>query len=308
MIRTTVVATALACALAFALRPDASAQRGGPPQPPQPARALAPIDLSGYYVSVVTEDWRWRMVTPQKGDYLSVPISAEGRRVADTWDITKDDAAGNQCKAFGIGGLIRQPGRMHVTWQDDNTLKIDFDAGTQTRMLHFDKAAAATGQRTWQGFSSAQWEGPVARGPVRGRGDNNDARLISSEEARRRGTGTGFGNVPGGGGQGLRGGPPLKGPSLDSAIIKTTTTNFREGYLRKNGVPYSENAQITEYFQWLPPLPTGDVWLIVTTAVEDSKYLTQPFYTSTNFRREADGSKWSPSACKTDPPGTPTRK
>jgi hypothetical protein len=309
MVRTTAAAS-LSCAIAFLLRPDASAQRrGGPPQPPAAARTVAPIDPTGYWVSVVTEDWRWRMVTPQKGDYLSVPINAEGRRVADTWDIAKDDAAGNQCKAFGIGGIVRQPGRIHITWQDDNTLKLDFDAGTQTRLLHFDKTATASGPRSLQGFSTAEWEGSVGRGAAaRGRGDNNDARLISAEEARRRGTGTGFGNVPGGGGQGLRGGPPLKFATLDSGIIKTVTTNFREGYLRKNGVPYSENAQITEYFQWLPPHPNGDVWLIVTTAVEDPRYLAQPFYTSTNFKREADGSKWNPSACKTDPPGTPTRK
>ena len=305
---TAIVTVALACAIGLWSRPDALAQRGGPPPPPQPARAVAPIDPTGYWVSVVTEDWRWRMVTPQKGDYLSVPINAEGRRVANTWDIAKDDAVGNQCKAFGVGGIVRQPGRVHITWQDDNTLKVDFDAGTQTRLFHFDKAAAASGPRTWQGYSAAAWEGAVGRGPARGRGDNNDARLISAEEARRRGTGTGFGNVPGGGGQGLRGGPPLKTGTVDAGAVKIVTTNFREGYLRKNGVPYSENAQITEYFQWLPPHPSGDVWLIVTTAVEDPTYLGQPFYTSTNFKREPDGSKWSPTPCKTDPPGTPTRK
>jgi hypothetical protein len=307
---TVVAAAALSCAVAILSRPEASAQRrGGPPPVPQPARTVAPIDPTGYWVSVVTEDWRWRMVTPLKGDYVSVPINADGRRVADTWDIAKDDAAGNQCKAFGVAGLTRQPGRLHVTWQDDNTLKVDFDAGTQTRLLHFDKSAAPPdGPRTWQGYSVAEWEGRTAPDPSRGRGNINDARLISPEEARRRGTGTGFGSVPGGGGQGLRGGPPLKTAGVDSGAVKVVTTNFREGYLRKNGVPYSEDAQITEYFQWLPPHPSGDRWLIVTTAVDDPKYLAQPFYTSTNFKRESDGSKWNPTPCKTDPPGQPTRK
>jgi hypothetical protein len=280
-------------------------QRGGrgPAGPPPPPKSVAPVDVTGYWVSVVTEDWRWRMITPRKGDYTSLPINAEGRRVADAWDIAKDDAAGNQCKAFGVGGIVRQPGRIHVTWQDDNTLKMEFDAGTQTRLLSFDKSKSASGEKTWQGYSVAEWEGPVNRGGTRGAGDGRtDARLLTAQEAQRAGGGTGFGNVPGGGGAGLRGGPPMRTASLDSGIIKVTNSNFREGYLRKNGVPYSENAQITEYYQWYPPHPNGDRWLVVTTVVEDPKYLTQPFYTSTNFKREATAAKWNPTACRTDPP------
>ena len=99
------------------------------------------FDPTGYWVPLITEDWRFRMVTPPKGDYASVPLTAEGRRVADTWDLAKDDAAGNQCKAFGVGGILRQPGRLHITWENDNTLKMEFDAGQQTRLLHFDKVS-----------------------------------------------------------------------------------------------------------------------------------------------------------------------
>jgi hypothetical protein len=268
-------------------------RRGGPPAPPAPPRTVAPIDVTGYWVSVVTEDWRWRMVTPKKGDYTSVPINGEGRRVADAWDIGKDEASGNQCKAFGLAGIIRQPGRMHITWQDAATLKVEFDAGTQTRLFHFEASdAKPAGEKTWQGFSTARWDGPVAR---QGAGTGPEAQFGIAG-------GTGFGSVPGGGGQGLRGMPPPRRGDLDSAVIRVDSSQFREGYLRKNGVPYSENAHIEEYFQWLPPHPSGDRWLIVTTIVEDPKYLTQPFYTSTNFKREADGAKWSPTACKTDPP------
>jgi hypothetical protein len=276
--------------------PDAAAQRGrgASPQPPQSPRSLAPIDVTGYWVSVVTEDWRWRMVTPQKGDVTSVPLNAEGRRVAGLWDLANDDAAGNQCKAYGVGGIMRQPGRLHITWLDDNTLKLDVDAGTQTRILSFDKTKQASGEKTWQGYSSAAWEGPVRRP---GRGDGPEAQFGI-------GGGTGFGDVPGGGGQGLRGMPAPRRGALDSAVIKVETTNFREGYLRKNGVPYSETAIISEYFQWLPPHPNGDDWLVVTTAVDDPKYLQQPFYTSTNFKREPNGSKWNPTPCKTDPPAS----
>src|SRR5882724_4818569 len=116
-----------------------AAAPGQPAAPPAPItpRTAAPIDITGYWVALITEDWRWRMLTPAKGDYASVPINDEGRRVADSWNLSKDDAAGLSCKPYGIGNIMRMPGRMHITWQDDNTLKAEFDAGTQTRLLHF---------------------------------------------------------------------------------------------------------------------------------------------------------------------------
>ena len=136
------------------------------------AKTAAPIDITGYWVAVITEDWRWRMLTPPKGDYASVPINNEGRRVADGWDLAKDEAAGLQCKPYGVGNIMRMPGRMHITWQDDTTLKVDFDAGTQTRLLHFGPSTgsgpsraesrdgqkpAAPGPPSWQGYSHAEW-------------------------------------------------------------------------------------------------------------------------------------------------------
>jgi hypothetical protein len=198
----------------------------------------APIDVTGYWVSVVTEDWRWRMLTPPKGDYASVPLNMEGRRVADTW--TSSSASTDGCKAYGAAALSRMPGRLHITWDNDTTLKIEADAGTQTRLLHFDKSLKPPAERSWQGHSVAEWE--------------------------RAGS------------------------------LKAVTTNLRAGYLRKNGVPYSEDAVVTEYFDRFAASPSE--WLTVITVVEDPKYLTQPFVTSTHFKREADGSQWMPSRCE----------
>src|SRR5262245_34443486 len=101
-------------AIAALSRIEAAQQRGAP-QPPRPARELAPIELTGYWVSVVSEDWRHRMATPRKGDYESLPLNPEGRRVADTWDLAKDNAASLQCKAYGVGSIMRQPGRLNIT-------------------------------------------------------------------------------------------------------------------------------------------------------------------------------------------------
>jgi len=263
----------------------AAAQRGG--QAPQNARAAARIDLTGYWVSVVSEDWRHRMATPRKGDYESIQplLTAEARRAADAWDMEKDNAAGLQCKAFGVGGIMRQPGRLHITWQDDSTLKIEFDAGTQTRLLNFDKSKRPPAEKTWQGFSVAEWEGPTGGGrgaPARAQIGNNQGPV-----------------APGGGGRGQRGGPAPPASISQGGSLKVVTTQFREGYLRKNGVPYSENATITEYFDRLPATPNGDTWLHVVTIVEDPRYLNQPFLTSTDFKLEPNGSKWNPTACRT---------
>ena len=234
--------------------------RGGPPPTGQ---AGARIDLTGYWVSIVTEDWLWRMITPPKGDLASIPLNPAGIKAANEWDLASDNAKGEQCKAFGAAGVMRIPGRLHITWQDANTLKIETDAGSQTRLFHFNGTAPQPTRRSLQGLSVAAWE-------TSGVG----------------GGGGGFGSFAAGAGGGL----------------KVVTTQLTPGYLRKNGVPYSQNAVVTEYFDRHSDF--GAEWFTVTTIVEDPQYLTQPFITSTHFRKEPDGSKWSAMACHTDPPRT----
>jgi hypothetical protein len=204
------------------------------------AKAFAPIDITGYWVAFVTEDWRFRMITPRKGDYQPVPMTDLARKVADAWDPAADEASGNQCKAYGAAAIMRLAARFHITWQDDNTLRVESDYGMQTRLLHFNALPSQLGERTWQGYSSAQWERP--------------------------------------------------------ASLKVATTNLRAGYLRKNGVPYSENAAVTEYFD-IAPIPSGGQVLLVTAIVDDPQNLRQPFTTSSQFKKEADGSKWDPQRC-----------
>ncbi len=239
---------------------------------PGTARGLSPIDLTGNWVSIVTEDWRFRMVTPSKGDYASVPLNGAARAIADKWDPAADEAAGNACKSYGAGNIMRTPGRLHIAWQDDSTLKIETDAGQQTRLLHF--TGTPGGDPSWQGYSQASWE--VAGGGGGGRG-------------------AGGGGGGGGGGRGAAAaGPP---PAPRGGSLKVVTTRLKEGYLRKNGVPYSENAVVTEYFDRHSE-SNGDEWFTVTTIVDDPKYLAQTFITSTHFKREPDASKWYPSPCK----------
>jgi len=280
--RATTTLLAIAVGLAASL---AAAQRG---PAPTSARQAAPVDLTGYWVAVVSEDWRHRMATPRKGDYESVPLNGAGRRAADGWDLDADNAAGLQCRAFGVGGIMRQPGRLHISWDDDDTLRIDFDAGSQSRLLHFDASAPAPAETSWQGHSLAVWRRP----PGGGRGRGGGAGAVGSEGAI----------AAGGGGRGQRGGPPPSASIYDGGSLEVTTTGFRAGYLRKNGVPYSEEAAITEYFYRLPAQPNGDVWLLVVTAIDDPTYLSQPFYTSTHFRLEPDGDGFDPSPCRTAPP------
>jgi hypothetical protein len=247
----------LVCLLAMSAG-VASAQRGRGAAPVQggTAKAAAPIDLTGNWVSIVSEDWLQRMLMPPRGDYAGVPLTLQGRTVANQWEPAS--MATDGCKAFGAPALMRIPGRLQISWESDTTLKIDTDAGLQTRRLHFDTPKTPVADRTWQGYSQAEWEALIQRG------------------------GQGGGLVPP---------PPRAGGAL-----KVTTTKLRAGYLRKNGVPYSEDAVLTEYFDRLTE--DGVEWLIVETIVSDPKYLTQDFVTSTHFRREPDASKWMPAPCE----------
>jgi hypothetical protein len=168
-------AFAVFAALAFLEAQELPSQRPLP-GPPQTAREQAPIDLTGYWISVVTQDWRWRMLTPRKGDFPGIPLNAAGRKIAEAWDPAVDQAAGNQCKAYGAPGIMRIPGRLHITWEDPSTLRLDADAGTQTRLFHFGASKPRTGEPEWQGDSTAEWDlirplrPPHPRGPVQGGG------------------------------------------------------------------------------------------------------------------------------------------
>ena len=243
------IRTSTVVVLAVLMLPHAAlAQRGrgaGPAAPSTP-RAAAVVDLTGYWVSVVTEDWRYRMVTPAKGDYQGVPLTPAARKAADSWDPAKEAASGEPCKAYGAPALLRVPGRLNITWQDDTTLKLETDAGQQTRLFHFGNWKSPGGPKTLQGDSVAEWEG---------------------------------------GGRGATDGS-----------MKVTTTNLKAGFLRKNGVPYSENAVVTEYYEVVTQ-PDGSPLLVVTISTTDPENLRTPFVISSQFKKEANNAKWKPSPC-----------
>jgi hypothetical protein len=230
--------------------PNSTAARAAPPQATQ-GKAAAPFDMTGYWVSVVTEDWMYRMVTPPKGDVTSLPMNPEGRKVTNEWNPAEDGS----CKAYGAAALMRMPTRLRISWESDDVLKVETDAGQQTRRFMFNKPAPAGNARSLQGFSAALWQLPL-RSP-------------------------------------LRGDPPPTG----GAALQVVTTDLVAGWLRRNGVPYSADAKVTEFYDQFK-LENGEEWLAVTTLVDDPMYLAQQYVTSTHFRRERDGSKWAPEPCK----------
>ena len=254
------------------------AQRGRGAAGPANAKAGAPVDLTGYWTPIVTEDWRYRMITPAKGDHPSQPLNAAGVRFADAWDPAKDEAAGEQCRAYGAGGVMRMPGRLHVTWQDDNnTLKVDAEAGTQTRLFRFLGGPAqqllAFGAPEIQGVTAAQIA-PSLQG----------LSLAVWEYA-------GGGRGPRGGGDGA---PAAK---LNVGSLKVVTTHMKLGYMQKNGVPYSANTVMTEYFNRTFE-PNGDSYLLLTTVYEDPIYLNGRYVRSTHYKRLPDSNTtWEPEAC-----------
>jgi hypothetical protein len=225
------------------------AQRGAP----APESALEPtVDLTGYWVSLISDEWRYRMLTPPKGNVDYVPVNGEGRRVAQSWDPARDEAAGEACRGYGAGGIMRLPSRLHITWDDQNTQRIDIDTGTQTRRLHFRQARVPDAEPlSWQGYSRAEWELPGGRG------------------------------VPG---------------PQHSGQLKVVTTRMRPGYLRKNGVPYGEQATLTEYFVILKD-DDGTEYLAVTTMLEDPQYLAQTWIRTSQFRKQATSAGWKPTPC-----------
>lgn len=220
-------------------------------------KASALVDMTGYWVSIVDEDWLYRMMTPAKGDRASVPLNVEGERVTDAWDPQKDKANGDECKAYGAGNIMRIPERLHISWANDNTLQMEIDAGMQKRLFHFDGPKWQGGKLQRQGDSVAAWEKQIQR----------------------------------------RAGNPFGGPEPGKGgKLRVVTMHMQPGYLQKNGIPYSENAVLTEYYTVVTAY--GNTYLVLTSVVTDPEYLTSPYVLSSQFKHEADGSKWDPSPCR----------
>ena len=252
-------------AIGLAMSGALQAQRGNA-QPPASSRAAAPIDLTGTWVSIVTQDWRWRMVPPPKGDYRGIPMTPEAYKVAAAWDPARDEAAGEQCRSYGAPALMSVPGRVRVSWQDDQTLKVETDAGTQTRLLRFgNQPASPRAARSWQGDSVAEWQVPPGNVP------------LNLRPADRT--------------------PGVPAPAIaKGGSLKVVTTNLRPGYLRKNGIPYSESAVLTEHWEVLRR-DNGEQWLTITTIVDDPRYLRQARLVAIPFKKEPHDAKWDPTPC-----------
>jgi hypothetical protein len=202
-----------------------SVRSQGPAAPAvRSAKAAAPIDVTGYWVSVVNEDWRFRMITPAKGDYGGIPITKEALQIVNAWNPSADESAGNQCKSYGAAAIMRVPGRLHVTWQ---------------------------------GYSAAFWAG------------------VNMGRAGR-----------------------TPGPNGNLGVV---TTKMKAGYLRKNGVPYSESTSLQEYFDTFTE-PEGTSWLVVTSIITDPAYLTGPYATTNHFKKIPDMQGWDPTPCRPDQP------
>jgi hypothetical protein len=239
-------------------------------------RATAPDDYTGYWVSEVTEKWRFRMLVPDKNDYIQVPLNPEGRRVAALWDPAKDEASGEACRSYGAAALLQVPGRLHITWQDDNTLRLDTDSGTQTRLFRFGGSPPANEKPSWQGYSAAEWGGDEPRDRRDGQGgpvQDKEGRLVVDKAQQKPGD-----------------------------YLRVVTTRMRPGYLQKNGVPYSANAVIEEYFDTFSDPYTKNTWLVVTTMVTDPQYLIEPLIMHAHFKKLPDASGWDPTPCRANEP------
>jgi hypothetical protein len=275
-------ARGIAPAVALTALMMVSAAHGQPPPAgarvgPLSAEQIAPIDLTGYWVSLVTEDWRWRMVVPPRGDYQSVPINEAAYELALKWNPASDEAAGTQCKAYGAAALMAQPGRLNIRWSDPGTLEVRTDAGMQTRLLHFAPwHAPADAPASWQGQSQAAWELTTPAVNPLAPGGASEADLLGSV----------FQNVR-----------IARAPQARvTGSLKVETSDLLPGYLRKNGLPYSGQTRLTEYWDQVSE-QDGTPLMVITSIVHDPVYLQEDWITALHFEKEADGSKWDPQPC-----------
>ncbi len=254
--------------LAGLLAAGAAQAQVGTATAPADARSRAPVDLTGYWVAVVTEDWRYRMMTPDKGDFTGVPLNAAGRAVMAKWDPARDEAGGEACRAYGAAAIMRAPdaAAYHLAgWQhpEGRHGRRRADAA-----VPFHGHGSAGGGTELAGiFGSAVGRHATARWLRRCHRPPPDHR----RRARHRRPDPGW--VPAG---------------HDDAVAT--------GYLRKNGVPYGAGTTVEEYFDSFRE-PNGDVWLVVTGIVTDPEYLDQNFITSSQFRK-TDASRWTPTPCQ----------
>jgi len=230
-------------------------------------RSAAPVDLTGYWVSIVTEDWIERMSpeSPPSGVINAGPGGFGGGRGGRGGGGAPVPVNPDPCRVYGAGGSMRVPGRLHITWADDNSLKADMSAGTQTRLFRFNVQQPQPGPPSLQGYSVATWEG-LGR------------------------AGGGFGGFGGGGGG--RGAPAA--PRWGS--LKVVTTNTTGGYLLTSRSHYSPNAVLTEHFTRHTDF--GVDYVTVTAILEDGG---RTRITSSTFKKEPDGSKFAPSGCELAP-------
>ncbi|MDG2090564.1 MAG: hypothetical protein P8J61_05565 [Gammaproteobacteria bacterium] len=231
---------------------------------------FAPIDLTGYWVSVVSEDWYLRMITPPVGNFDGLPLTTRAQEAASTADLGQLERNGQACLAYGAARILREPGRLRISWEDGDTLRIDTDAGEQTRFLNFVNNSSNDDAPSLQGNSKAEWQYAGGFDPERA--------LINPDQFESRTT--------------VR--QPLREPAGGKLFVETN--NLIPSMLRKNGIPLSGNTEVKEYFNTLRE-PDGTEWLIVTNIVHDPLNLMADFITSSNFQREADSSKWDPTPC-----------
>jgi hypothetical protein len=225
---------------------------------PANAKAAAPFDLAGQWVSLVTRDWQFRMVVPRRGEYQGIPLNLAGKQYADSWDPAADERAGKQCGPYGAGVVMLVPERLRIQWQDDETLRVDTDAGMQVRLLRFKPDANAKPvPPSWQGQSNAAW-------------------------LMHEGSDPGFG-------------PPADEGNFGA--LKIATSNMLAGLIRKNGIAYSEHSDLTEYWDVQQDPVTKKEYLIVTASLHDPDLLRANYNYVATFERESDRAKWDPTPC-----------
>jgi len=192
-----------------------------------PARAQ--VDFTGEWAPFYHEDGIERGPGDEPGDYTELPINEAARMQADSYDADRISVVQEyQCRPHSPDYGFRSLGNLRVWREIDPQTQRTIAFHTHTlaydseRVIYIDDRPHPPdyAAHTWQGFSTAKWNGNM---------------------------------------------------------LTITTTHLKENYLRRNALPRSDQAIITEHW-----IRHGDI-LTVITITEDPVFLEEPLVRSTNW-------------------------
>jgi hypothetical protein len=131
--------------------------------------AFGQLDLSGTWAPQFQEDQPERIPGPDLVDYLGIPINAEGRQWALSWDPDRLTLPEHQCQVHTAAYIYRGPLQLRI-WEERDPQTQELVAihnytstYEQNRTIWMDNRPHPPdyAAHTWMGFSTGHWDGNI---------------------------------------------------------------------------------------------------------------------------------------------------